>query len=154
MAKQGSDRTCTPTQWPRLCPLTQHKQPCLGSAACHSLFAARLQPCSAKPAVTKQQQVSSWVLAAGILISSSPALAQVSLNIKDKATVSSPVHVEFAVKGLTVKPASEVRTASAAVRRQKRSAHRQRSADKAFAVHSLFCARRDSNPELGTSICW
>mgnify|MGYP001808712638 CR=1 len=36
-----------------------------------------------------------------------PAFASVDLSLANGATVSSPVHIDFTVSGLTVKPAGE-----------------------------------------------
>lgn len=41
------------------------------------------------------------------LMTAAPAFADVSLNVADGASVSSPVHLEFTVNGMTVKPAAE-----------------------------------------------
>ncbi len=49
------------------------------------------------------------------LVAAGPAFAGVSLlGVKDGATVASPVHLDFAVEGMAVKPAAAVRRGHAA----------------------------------------
>ncbi|PNW88160.1 hypothetical protein CHLRE_01g016900v5 [Chlamydomonas reinhardtii] len=45
------------------------------------------------------------ILSAGLAVA--PAFASVDLSLANGATVSSPVHIDFTVSGLTVKPAAE-----------------------------------------------
>ncbi|KAG2447178.1 hypothetical protein HYH02_007921 [Chlamydomonas schloesseri] len=61
--------------------------------------------CQASIADKAKATAAAVILSAGLAVA--PAFASVDLSLKNGVTVSSPVHIDFTVSGLSVKPAAE-----------------------------------------------